>query len=248
MERNIEEDATAYSSLSTPHYEMGCDFVRSLEISEGDKVLDMGCGTGNVTNFIANLVGRQGHVVGVDPDEARIKIAREKFKDVKNLQFVVGDSSSRLPNDEQEYYDLHFSSGAFHWCVGEQKKLYLQKAHKCLKPGGRLAIHTVVETEIVRPQPRVPIEFLSEIAHKQLCENCSFTVVRTARWPFVTRFSTFDGFKAWFRASSHCDWEKMDPDWVKLFLEKAVQEETDGSVKVEIDMMFSLIAVKQTRA
>ena len=138
----MDSNAKAYGALSTPQYDMGCTFLRVLNVSRGDKVLDMGCGTGELTKFIADLVGGDGEVVGVDPDEARIKLGQENFKDVANLAFLVGRSESGFPHDNDEFYDLHLSNCAFHWLMRDEKKVYVRKAYQCLKPGGRIAIQT----------------------------------------------------------------------------------------------------------
>ena len=192
-------------------------------------------------------VGPRGEVVGVDPDKARIKIAQEKFKDVKNLHFIVGDSSSSLPHEnEGGYYDLHFSSLAFQWCVGNQKKVYLQKAYECLKTTGRLAILTIVSSEKITIPKDTPAEFLSLAEYKQTCEACLFNVVRADLGPFAPSFPNFDEFKAWLRATSHRDLDDMGADWVKTFMERYVKISPDGSVQMDHgeDIMLSLVAVK----
>src|SRR5690349_10042095 len=48
-----------------------------LDIRAGERVLDVGCGSGVVTRAIAARVGAAGRVVGLDPSEALLSIARE---------------------------------------------------------------------------------------------------------------------------------------------------------------------------
>ena len=43
----------------------------------GDTILDLGCGTGELSAYLAELVGAEGKVIGVDPDKERIQLARE---------------------------------------------------------------------------------------------------------------------------------------------------------------------------
>jgi SAM-dependent methyltransferase len=95
----------------------------------------MGCGTGHLTKYIADIVGPGGQAVGIDPDAERIKIAEEKYKAVGNLQFCVGSSAIGFPNANKPYCDVHISTNAYHWVPDDEKRIYIQKAHQYLKAG-----------------------------------------------------------------------------------------------------------------
>ena len=58
--------------LSKPQTELGCKYVSELNIPGGANVLDMGCGTGHVTKYIADIVGSAGVVVGVRLKESKL--------------------------------------------------------------------------------------------------------------------------------------------------------------------------------
>ena len=68
-----------------------------LKPCRGSAVLDLGCGTGNITSLLAERVAPESRVVGVDPDEERIDIAREGNKHT-NVTFVAGDDQT-FPED-----------------------------------------------------------------------------------------------------------------------------------------------------
>ena len=104
-----KSEARVYDEVSQPQIEEGIKFIRELNLSKGDKVLDMGCGTGHLSKYIADIVGLNGDVVGIDPDAERIKIAKEKYKEVNNLQFYVGSSAIGFPHDNESYYDVHIT-------------------------------------------------------------------------------------------------------------------------------------------
>src|ERR1051326_6177360 len=57
----------------------------------GLSVLDIGCGTGAITAGVAKAVGPHGHVVGIDRDEALLKIARTEHARLPNIRFKLGD-------------------------------------------------------------------------------------------------------------------------------------------------------------
>ena len=68
----------------------GIELIRQLSLEKGMRVLDIGCGTGQLTAAIADLVGKEGNVVGVDPDQ---DLARQKYKDCHNIECFKGSDS-----------------------------------------------------------------------------------------------------------------------------------------------------------
>jgi SAM-dependent methyltransferase len=62
-------------------------------IGTGMRVLDVGCGPGDVSFIVSELVGPEGSAVGVDRDEATVQTARVRARErgVANVEFVVGD-------------------------------------------------------------------------------------------------------------------------------------------------------------
>ncbi|CAB4007539.1 Hypothetical predicted protein [Paramuricea clavata] len=224
----MEADAKAYDELSGPQIEEGSQFVHELNLSLGDKVLDMGCGTGHVTKYIANIVGPDGQVVGVDPDAERIKIAKEKYKGISNLQFYVGSSAIGFLYDNEPYYDVHISTNAFHWIPNDEKSIYLQKAHQCLKSGGKLAIFCAAKMpDDVRTAGYYP---LTQQGCRDLFQEIGFfNDVVVDEPPYLFRFKSFAEFKQWYKASTHLDLDDEDP----VFIKKFITLEDDGQVSLK---------------
>jgi len=70
--------------------------LRAAGIGSGMKVLDVGCGVGDVSFLVGELVGSSGSVVGVDTDAAALAVAeqRRREKRLDNVAFVQGDLRS----------------------------------------------------------------------------------------------------------------------------------------------------------
>ena len=103
----------------------------------GATILDLGCGTGELSTYLAELVGQNGSVIGVDPDVDRIKLAQESHNRVKNLLFVEG-STSNFPGMGSETYDIIYSNAVFHWVPN--KKEAFENMFSSVKPGGKIAL------------------------------------------------------------------------------------------------------------
>jgi arsenite methyltransferase len=72
------ELAAAYQEVSTHQFEHGKLLIDALNLSNGQRVLDIGAGTGRLGAYVAGLVGPSGYVIGIDPLPLRIEIARSK--------------------------------------------------------------------------------------------------------------------------------------------------------------------------
>lgn len=84
--------------------------ITKSEIRPGDKILDVGAGTGEITLLSAKKSGPLGMVVGLDLSREMLNIAREKFKkaDKKNLPapvFFIQGNALKLPFCDQ-YFDI----------------------------------------------------------------------------------------------------------------------------------------------
>jgi ubiquinone/menaquinone biosynthesis C-methylase UbiE len=65
-------------------------------LEEGMRVLDIGCGSGDVTRLAAETVGPSGAVVGIDRDEQAVRAARERASahGIANVSFEVGEGTA----------------------------------------------------------------------------------------------------------------------------------------------------------
>jgi ubiquinone/menaquinone biosynthesis C-methylase UbiE len=110
--------------------------VDQANLEPQQRVLEIGCGTGNVTILIKQL-HPQVEVVALDPDPKALERARRKAeREGLAIQFDRGFSDA-LPYAERSF-DRVFSSLMFHHLTGDEKTKTLREIHRVLKPGGSL--------------------------------------------------------------------------------------------------------------
>ena len=103
--------AEGYKQTSPSYQKVDGNMFINTDVSPqaGDAILDLGCGTGELSAYLAELVGPEGKVVGVDPDKERILLAQQSHGEIENLSFVEGNASN-FPGIGSESYDIIFVS------------------------------------------------------------------------------------------------------------------------------------------
>jgi SAM-dependent methyltransferase len=103
----------------------------------GARALDVGCGLGDTTLRLAELVGDEGRVVGIDAGERFIETAQREAAEqgADNVEYVVGDAQVA---DLGEGYDYAFSRFGTMFFAGPVPAL--RNIRSALKPGGRLCM------------------------------------------------------------------------------------------------------------
>ncbi|CAG0931918.1 demethylmenaquinone methyltransferase / 2-methoxy-6-polyprenyl-1,4-benzoquinol methylase [Thermoflexales bacterium] len=113
--------------------------VEFAQITPGERILDVGCGTGDLTLRAAERAGSTGQVCGIDPGPEMITTARRKA-DRKHVavDFRVG-VIEQLPYPDDSF-DVVLSSLMMHHLPGDLKPIGLAEVRRVLKPTGRLII------------------------------------------------------------------------------------------------------------
>lgn len=140
----------------------GCGLV-SPQAIEGAQILDLGSGSGQDAYILAQMVGEQGSVTGVDTTPEQLAVAnahiewhRQKFGYAKsNVVFVEGDieqlDALDLPED---HYDVIVSNCVINLVA--DKRAVFANAFRLLKPGGELYFSDVYSDR------RIPISLQSD--------------------------------------------------------------------------------------
>ena len=119
-------DTELYEARHNFVWRMGEGVVQLLEPRAGERILDLGCGPGQLTKKISES-GAQ--VVGVDSSPSMIGQARQNFPELK---FVLQDAAAMTFDNE---FDAVFSNAALHWML--DPAAVVKAVAKALKPGGR---------------------------------------------------------------------------------------------------------------
>jgi ubiquinone/menaquinone biosynthesis C-methylase UbiE len=106
-------------------------------VGEGDHVLDVGCGLGHEVFRLAEMVGPQGRVIGIDVNSAMITEARRRAAGLTlPIAFEVGDAR-----------DVHFPDNTFDLCSTERVLRYLDRPDAAVgemvrlaRPGGSVLV------------------------------------------------------------------------------------------------------------
>ena len=202
----MSSTALLYAAVSSHQKEDGLELIDRLYPVKNCTVLDLGCGTGFLTNVMAGLVGPDGYVVGADPDTERIRVAREAYGNTGNLQFFVGDDKHFPPGP----YDVVVANQVLHWI--KDKDSVFKNVFENLKIDGRFAINTgniaqiVYDLEALLPMGKTKFSdctFPCPLAeYDRLATKYQFLIDFHCEVPKTYTFRGIETFLEWLHASS----------------------------------------------
>ncbi|KXN88137.1 hypothetical protein AN958_07596 [Leucoagaricus sp. SymC.cos] len=173
-----------------------------LDPRPGERILDLGCGSGEVAIEISKVVeqSKGGLVVGVDFSKSMIEKASAnglKYTFVSDIQEL--EIPDELP-EAQERFDAVFSNATLHWCKRDPEGV-LRAVRRVLCPGGRFvaemggfmncigvrtAIHRVMKAKGYDPVARDPWYFPSMEDYVKLLVSCGFKPMHMSLTPRIT--------------------------------------------------------------
>jgi len=214
----------------------------------GDVILDLGCGTGELSAYLAELVGPVEKVIGVDPDKKRIQLARKSHSGIKNLSYVEG-SAANFPGMGSNVYDIVFSNAALHWIPGKQKAF--KNMFESLKVGGKIALNYLDHLppfeldayEKLNPENAKRIcqmyQCESKAKIEQYCSSAGFEIIRSYETHSTDLiFESSASLLEWHWASTH---GVFDPS---LVTEERLQSYLSPYCEKDVNIVFQRIRAK----
>ena len=134
--------AEVYENNSSSQRKDGQNILERMAPKRGDKILDLGCGTGYFSKVLADIVGPEGKVIAIDPNLERLQLAREKYP-AGNLEYRLG-TAENIPGTG--LYDIIFANYVIHWC--KDKDQVFHQISRSLKKGGKFAFVVVLNSKI----------------------------------------------------------------------------------------------------
>jgi trans-aconitate 2-methyltransferase len=193
-------DAEQYEGKHSFVWRLGAGVVELLAPQPGERILDLGCGTGQLTAEIANKCAR---VVGVDNSANMIGQARQNYP---GLTFVLGDAANF---HFEEPFDAIFSNAVLHWVKNADAAA--DSIARALRPGGRFvaefgghrntrsildALRAVLGTEA---DARCPWYYPSIGEYASVLERHGFEVRHAELFDRPTSLEGEKGMESWLR-------------------------------------------------
>ncbi|MDQ2751530.1 MAG: methyltransferase domain-containing protein [Bacteroidota bacterium] len=227
-EGNIQWNANLYDNKHNFVAKYGEDVLEWLAPQQGEHILDVGCGTGTLTNKLSE----SGAIVtGIDASQEMIAKAKASFP---NIKFFEKDATN-FSFDEQ--FDAAFSNATLHW-IHEQKKA-LQRIYNALKKEGRFvfemggkhnieSIHTAVKeamTEVGYKDliPSITNYFPSVADQCLLLEKVGFAISDVAYFKRPTELNGEDGMKNWIVQFCTFFFANIPAEKVNTIINRAVE-------------------------
>ena len=109
------------------------DFIQMMNPTSKKKLIDVGCGTGDIANLFIKATNDNSSILCIDPNKKMIDEGKKKLKKYKNIKWKVGFAENlNIPNNTYDLYTISFG-------LRNTKNINksLSEAYRVLKKGGR---------------------------------------------------------------------------------------------------------------
>jgi trans-aconitate methyltransferase len=197
---------------------LGAAVFELLNPQAGERILDLGCGEGTLTEKIA---GTGAEVVGIDASEEMIAGAKARGLDARLM------NAEQLPFEHE--FDGVFSNAVLHWV--RDHDAMLEGVHRALKPGGRFvaefgghgnlaAIQVAIRSVLSRRGWTTNIlrYYATETEYAGRLERHGFLVRQIALIPRPTPLPT--GIRGWLDTFELATLDRIPPEELESFLQE----------------------------
>ena len=188
QEFNRWAEAGEGEKMENHHLDITEKTIRRMNLRPGERVLDLGCGSGWATRLLARLVADGpegfGQVVGVDVSDEMIRVARAASKDFDNIMYVWG-SATQIPWEEN-FFDKMLSVESFYYYPDQERAL--AELFRVMAPHG----HLFILINLYKDNPyslqwvdklKVPVHVRSAAEYVDLLKKHAFENVEYAQIP-----------------------------------------------------------------
>jgi ubiquinone/menaquinone biosynthesis C-methylase UbiE len=216
QEFNRWADKGEGAKMERHHLDITQKTLRRMDLHPGQRVLDLGCGSGWATRLLARIVaGDQkgpGRVIGVDISDEMVRQARASSTEFRNVEFVEG-SAAHIPCADS-LFDRVLSVESFYYYPDQG--LALAELFRAMAPLGRLFILINLYKDNPYslqwvPKLKVPVHIRSAAEYVELLQRHGFENVEYALIPDdtptpdnyqTTSFHSLDDLKAFKRVGA----------------------------------------------
>ncbi len=170
---NFDKSAVLYEDFEQRYglfNQLTLQLAEVYNVQRGMTVCDVGCGTGTSTFTLANLVGREGLVIGIDFSENMLKVARKNLKHHSNIEFQLCDA---------ELLDEHIlakpDAVLYNACIFLIPRPHktLHAAYEILKEGGVVGMN-YLKGMFGENAQEIPVDNDIDLFHTAKADNLEF--------------------------------------------------------------------------
>ena len=188
LEFNRWAEAGEGEKMEQHHLDITLKTMRLMDLHAGQRVLDLGCGSGWATRLLARTVaperGADPNVVGVDVSDEMIRLARETSRELSHVRYVVG-SASQISEPDNSFGRILSVESFYYW---PNQGAALDEVLRVLAPGGRLfvLINLYTDNEYSLQwvdKLKVPVHVRSAAEYKAMLREHEFESVESRQIP-----------------------------------------------------------------